>query len=537
MEWYRARVVTPAQTDRREISSGVQLAEVVAAIALAADLGLGQPLEHVLRSCVIATRFAEHLGVSTEDRDATYWATLFVAAGCTGVSFELSRVFGDDIAFRAGVFSVGASNLEHMRYMLAYAGSHRGVVGRVRILADLLRTRLSVLEQSLLAHCAVSARLAERLGLGPSVVTSLRQTFARWDGKGLPRGLGGDEIALPIRIANLANVVEVRDREHGVAATIACARDFSGTSFDPALIEAWCAAAPELLAGIDAESSWERVVAGQPAGRGPLSEAELDDALALLADYADLKSPWFTGHSRGVASLAVAAARQAGLPEAELTTLRRAALVHDLGRNGVPNTIWDKQGPLTAGETERVRLHAYYTDRVLHRASRLALLATVASAAHERGGGTGYPRGIAGGTIPLLGRFLEAADAYHAMLEDRPHRPALSREAAGGELRRAARAGELDGAAVDAVLAAAGHPARRKPTAPAGLTPREVEVLVLAARGGTTRAVATTLGIAPKTAGNHIERIYSKIGVSSRAEAAMFAMQHGLLPSWDSRQP
>ena len=183
-----------------------------------------------------------------------------------------------------------------------------------------------------------------------------------------------------------------------------------------------------------------------------------------------------------------------------------------------------------------MRLHAYYTDRVLHNAGKLALLASIASSAHERSGGTGYPRGIAGATIPLLGRFLEAADCYHAMLEDRPHRPALSRDDAAKELRRGAREGEYDGAAVDAVLSAAGHQVRRKPSAPAGLTPREVEVLVLAARGGTTRAVAHALGIAPKTAGNHIERIYTKIGVNSRAEAAMFAMQHGLLSTWETTE-
>ncbi|MBI2710749.1 MAG: HD domain-containing protein, partial [Actinobacteria bacterium] len=448
-------MMTPAPTDRQAPSSGVQLAEVVAAIALAADLGLGQPLDHVLRSCVIATRFAEQLGVSREDRDAAYWVTLFVTAGCTGVSFELSRVFGDDIAFRAGVFSVGASPFEQARYLVSRAGSHRGALGRAAVLGGLLRTRMHALERAFLAHCAVSARLAERLGLGESVVTSLWQTFARWDGKGLPRGLGSEAILLPIRIANIANIAEVWDREGGVDATIAGARDFSGTEIDPALVAAWCASAPAILAGVDAESSWERVVAGQPAGRGPLTEVELDDALALLADYADLKSPWFTGHSRGVASLAVAAARHAGLPEAELTTLRRAALVHDIGRNGVPNTIWDKPGPLTAGEMEKVQLHAYSPDRVLRRARRLAALGSIASAAHERTGGTGYPRGIAGGTIPLLGRFLEAADAYHAMIEDRPHRPALSRDSAAIELRRSARAGEFDGAAVDAVLTAA----------------------------------------------------------------------------------
>ena len=510
----------------------MELAEIVAAIALAADLGLGQPLEHMLRSCVIADRFAQHLGLTQEDRDATYWVTLFITAGCTGTSFELSKIFGDDIEFRADVFSVGPTNFDVLKFVISRAGSDRAPISRTLQRVQLLLTRMSTVEQSFLAHCAVSANLAQRLGLGDKVVTSLLQTFARWDGKGLPKGLGGDDILLPISVANLANLVEVRYRSGGFEAAREVARESRGTLFDPAIADGWWGAAQSVLAGIDDQSTWDAVMAAQPARRGPLTDAELDDALELLADYADLKSPWFTGHSRGVATLATAAARYAGLPETDLVTLRRAALVHDIGRNGVPNSIWDKPGPLTPGETERVRLHAYYTDRVLHRSGRLAVLGSIASAAHERYDGSGYPRSISNGTIPLLGRFLEAADAYHAMIEDRPHRAALSREKAASELRRAARAGEFDGAAVDAVLAAAGHPARRKPTAPAGLTPREVEVLVLAARGGTTRSVASSLGIAPKTAGNHIERIYTKIGVSSRAEAAMFAMQHGLCPTW-----
>jgi HD-GYP domain-containing protein (c-di-GMP phosphodiesterase class II) len=528
--------LTTGHKDSRIASSGVQLAEVVGAIALAADLGLGQPLDHVLRSCVVATRFAEHLGVSREDRDATYWTTLFMTAGCTGSSYELSEVFGDDIAFRAGIFWVPPTTVNMLRFMLGRAGSGKGVIARVQARANLLRTKLSAVERALIAHCHVSARLAERVGLGERVVTSLLQTFARWDGKGLPSGLAGDDILLPIRITNIANVVTAHAREQGVAAAAESVRPFSGTDFDPRLCNAWRAAAPDVLSSIEGQSSWERVVADQAAGRAPLTEGELDDALELIADYADLKSPWFTGHSRSVASLAAAAARRAQLPESEVISLRRAALVHDIGRNGVPNSIWDKRGPLSDSEMERVQLHAYYTDRVLRRAGKLAELASVASAAHERIGGGGYPRQIGGLTIPLLGRYLEAADVYQAMLEDRPHRPAHSYADAGVELRRAAHAGELDGSAVDAVLTAAGHATRSRPSAPAGLTPRETEVLVLASRGGTIRSVAQKLDIAPKTAGNHLEHIYSKIGVSTRAEAAMFAMQHGLLPDWQTPQ-
>jgi HD-GYP domain-containing protein (c-di-GMP phosphodiesterase class II) len=525
--------VAEGPLDPAGASSGVRLCEVVAAIAIATDLGMGQPLEHILRSSVIATRLADHLGASPEDRDAAYWVTLFYAAGCTGVSFEMANLFGDDIEFRAGIYDVGPSNTDRLRYLLGRAGRDRSGLGRWKVRADLLRRGLSQIEQTFLAHCAVSAALAERLGLGDVVVTSLLQTFEAWNGKGFPQGLAGEEILLPIRIAALAYLVEVRDRTAGWAATCDMVRADRG-DLDPGLAAAWCDVAEEILAGVDLDSSWEQVMAAQPAGRGPLSQAELDDALALLADYADLKSPWFTGHSRAVASLAVAAGRELSLPEAELVTLRRAALVHDIGRNGVSNTIWDKPGPLTEAEYERVRLHAYYTDRVLHRASRLALLASIASAAHERADGSGYPRAVPGSTVPLLGRVIAAADMYQAMLEHRPHRPARGRDEAAGALRQAARDGELDPAAADAVLAAAGHPVRRKPSAPAGLTPREVEVLALVSRGMTTKAVAAELGITAKTAGNHIERIYQKAEVSSRAEAAMFAMRHGLLPDWES---
>jgi len=510
-----------------EARPGVQLAEVAAAITLAADLGVGQPLEHVLRACALTIKFAERLPISDEERTATYWVALFMIPGCTAVSYELSQVFGDDIALRAAAYSTPPSALEQMRYVLGRAGGDRNLLAKTRIRLDLIRTGMSPLVKSVAAHCSINQRLAATLGLGETVTKALSQSFSRWDGKGLPAGLAGQDIALPVRIASIADVVEVAHREGGIDGAIASARLWGGKRFDPELVEAWCGMAPKLFEAVEGDAARQLVMSARPNRR--LNPDELEAGLELLADYADLKSPWFLHHSRSVAGLAEAAARGMGLPEDQARTVRHAALVHDLGRSGVPNSIWDKPGPLSEDEWEKVRLHPYQTGRILQRAGSFAYLAPIASAAHERVDGRGYPRAISGSTIPLPGRILACANSYQAMVEARPYRPALTPRTAASELRKLGREGALDAAAVDAVLAAAGHPARRRALAPGGLTPREIEVLELAARGATAKQVALRLGISPKTAGNHIERIYEKVGVSSRAEAALYAMQHGLV--------
>ncbi len=251
--------------------------------------------------------------------------------------------------------------------------------------------------------------------------------------------------------------------------------------------------------------------------------------MEAIADFTDLKSPWTIGHSRGVADLAGAAALEYGLSAADATRVRRAGLVHDLGRLGVSNAIWDKPGALTAAELERVRLHPYLTERMLASSSALAPLGAIAVQHHERLDGSGYPQGLRGDALTPAGRVLAAADAYHAMTEPRPHRPALAAEAAAAELRRGVRSSLFEGNAADAVLRAAGHAVKRRREFPAGLTRREVEVLKLLVRGLSNKEIAEELVISRKTAGSHVEHIYAKIGVSNRARASLFAMQHGLI--------
>ena len=204
--------------------------------------------------------------------------------------------------------------------------------------------------------------------------------------------------------------------------------------------------------------------------------------------------------------------------------------MHDVGRVGVANGIWDHPGPLTTAQWEPVRLHPYWTERVLRRCPLLAPLADVAARHHERVDGSGYYRGVGGDQLTLDARLLAAADAYHAMTEDRPHREALTAAAAAAVLRDAVASGRFGGTEVDAVLAAAGQAGRPASAGiPTVLTDREVEVLRLIARGRANKQVAAALGISPKTVGRHVEHIYGKSGVHTRAGAALYAMENGLL--------
>jgi HD-GYP domain-containing protein (c-di-GMP phosphodiesterase class II) len=287
-------------------------------------------------------------------------------------------------------------------------------------------------------------------------------------------------------------------------------------------------AGAEILAFDESVSAWEEVLALEPSPPLVLEEEAIARGLAAMGSFADLVSPYLTGHSSGVAELAGAAAQRCRIDAAGVTSIRRAGLVHDLGRVAVHPRIWQQPGPLTADEWEQVRLHPYHTERVLSRSSFLSALSPVAGAHHERLDGSGYHRAAAGPELAFPARLLAAADAYHAMTEPRPHRPPLTPERAAQTLAEEASAGLLDPDAVTAVVEAAGYAPPRLER-PAGLTEREAEVVAMLARGLQTKEVARALGISAKTADRHIQNAYRKIGVSTRAAATVFAMEHGLV--------
>jgi HD-GYP domain-containing protein (c-di-GMP phosphodiesterase class II) len=506
----------------------VRAAEVIAALSLATDLGVGLPLEHGLHSTLLAMRIAERLEVDAETASQTYYGCLLFYVGCTADAEVTAELFDEGALvthFTPVMFGSRAQTLAGIVRAVAPPGS--GLPMRALQVVSLLPRAVRGHQRHLAALCEVAQMLTDRLGLPPTVRDLFEHFIERWDGKGEPGRLRGEEVPLPLRIVHVARDAAFQCLLGGGRYAAEVIRERAGRAFDPSIASLVAAEADELLPPDANGSVWETTLAMEPATRLVLQGEAIGQALAAMGDFADLLSPYLVGHSAGVAQLAAAAAHRCGLPAADLVAVRQAALVHDLGRVAVPAGIWQKAAPLTADEWEQVRLHAYHTERILCRSPFLAALVPAARAHHERLDGTGYHRGATAVDLRPPARLLAAADAYHAMTEPRPHREALAMQQAADVLAQEARDGRLDADSVAAVLEAAGH-ATPRVTRPAGLTDREAQVVALLARGLQTKQIARTLGISAKTADRHVQNAYGKIGVSTRAAAALFAMEHGL---------
>ena len=506
----------------------VRSAELVAALCLATDLGMGFPLEHGLQSTLIAIRLADTLGVDPATASETYYACLLSHAGCTTDAHVTADVFGDSLTthFQPVMYGSGREVLSGL--LRALPQPERAAPVRAFQVARGLPKLAREQRPHLTAMCEVAGMVAGGVGLSPSVVDLLTYLTDRWDGRGPLRRAQGEAIPVPMRIVHVARDAAFQRLLGGVELAARLVRERAGHAFDPEVAGCLADHADEILALDERASAWEQTLAGEPGSRPTLMGEELDRALAAMGNFADLISPYLTGHSTGVAELATAAAQRCRIDARSAETLGRAALVHDLGRVAVGARIWQKPGALNAGEWEQVRLHPYLTERILSRSPFLSTLAPVAGAHHERLDGSGYHRGASGAELPLPARLLAAADAYHAMAEPRPHREQLAAENAAEELIREAGAGRLDADAATAVIEAAGQRAPRLERA-AGLTEREAEVVGMLARGLQTKQVAQVLGISRKTADHHVQNAYRKIGVSTRAAATLFAMEHGLV--------
>jgi HD-GYP domain-containing protein (c-di-GMP phosphodiesterase class II) len=508
---------------------GVSLAELVATLSLVADLGMGRPMERVLRQTVIAMRLGAAAGMDPATCLSAYYTSLLTWVGCAVDTSEVAALFGDETELYADTREVDLDRAALAVFVARHLGRGRPGFHRIGMVGKFLASAGRSVQRVMESHCREASELAGWLELGPAVREPLLQAFERWDGRGIPGSAGGDDLAAAIRLVHLADSVEAFHHAGGTEAALRVARQRRGTQFDPGLVDCLCARHAEILDGLGGIAAWEEVIALDPQLGVVLSDDQLDRALAAFADFADLKSPLRLGHSRGVAALAAQAGAALGLPARDVVMLRRAALVHDIGMIGVPSSVWEDPGEWGVSQRERARTHPYLTERMLARVPLLAQVGHCASLHHERLDGSGYPHGLRGEAISLPPRILGAADVYNALRQPRPHRPALGADDAEQAMRNEVRAGRLDGDTVNAVLEAAGHRVRRRAGLPSGLTAREAEVLVRLGQGLSNPEIAAELQLSRKTVSSHLEHIYTKLGVKTRTEAALFAMRHGLI--------
>lgn len=514
-----------------ESSPQTRLAEVIGILAMATDLGIGLPIEHAIRTTLLSLELGRRVGLSGIELVDLFYLTQLRMLGCTAGSRESAEFFVDEVAFARDTQHLDYGDPEGFgRWVMQSFGADRAPDERQRMMEKLFSYTPETRRGYIAGHCEVAQMLATRLGFSGAVIGGLALVFERWDGSGVPNGVRGTEQPAGVRVMTLCNEIEVHHRLHGIDGAVAMARQRSGAAFEPELVDTFCNNAAAILEVIEQPSPWDRLLRAEPEPHRFIDDERRIAAAGVMGDFADLKSVHLTGHSSSVARLATAAARRIGTPDGQRRDLHAAALAHDLGRVTVSTSIWDKPAALNESEWEAVRLHPYYSERMLGRAASFAAVARIAGMHHERADGSGYHRGSGAAAQSDAGRLLAATDAHVAMREARAHRPALEPEHAGAELRRMAAEDQLDPAAVNAVLAAAGDTGPRvRRRWPAELTDREVDVLRRIASGSSIQETAAALHLAPKTVDFHVQNIYSKAGVTTRAAVTLFAIQNGLL--------
>jgi HD-GYP domain-containing protein (c-di-GMP phosphodiesterase class II) len=430
----------------------------------------------------------------------------------------------------------GGNPTEVMHDVVQFATAGRSPEEAEHIVQMLQQTAHAWAVMNFSSGCEVADMLAQRLDFGAGVRNALRFTFERWNGNGFPAHAKGEAIPLAMRVVHLSQDMEAIGRIFSPERALEAARERRDQTYDPALVDVFLAQGQEWFERLGKLEPWDAVLELEPKPHRMLEgkglDNSLDRALMVAADFIDLKSPYMAGHSRRCAELSAEAARLLGMSEENATQVRRAALVHDFGVTAVPNSIWDKPGALTRAEFDRVELHPMLTEQMLRRSQALAALNPIAAAHHEKCDGSGYHKRTRASDAGAC--LMAATEVYVGMTSERANRGAVAGADAATELRRMAAEGILESRAVKAVLAAAGHgdlepPKTSRPQNPGGLSSREIDVLTLAARGLTTQQIADRLFIAAKTADHHIQHIYDKINVSTRAAAALWAMQNAIV--------
>jgi HD-GYP domain-containing protein (c-di-GMP phosphodiesterase class II) len=428
--------MTSVDIEERAVSSPayLRMSDLISALSYALDLTEGQPMGHSVKCCILGMRLAEICGLPASQRGDLYYAMLLKDAGCSSNAARMYEILGGDerkAKQEAKLTDWSSITFEGLEYLLRNVMPGRSRLDRLLAIASVAANRNKQSNELISTRCDRGAQIARKIGFSDNTFSAIYSLDEHWDGKGFPGGKRGQDIPLFARIMNLCQTFEVFAALNGPTDAYQVLEDRSGTWFDPELVMA----AKELSRDV---TLWEKledrsvrdaVMELEPVGLILYAEdTRLDSVCEAFADVIDVKSPYTHAHSRGVMNAAVHIAQGLNFGEAQLKMVRRAALLHDIGKLSVPNNILDKPGKLTAQEWDIVQLHPYYTQQILEKIAGFEELAFVASSHHEKLDGSGYFRKLNASQMSMAARVIAVADIYDALSAKRPYREALPKE-------------------------------------------------------------------------------------------------------------
>lgn len=410
------------------------LSEILAAFSYALDLTEGQPEGHSLRSCWIASRIAQALGLSSAERRTVYYATLLKDLGCSSNAARIAEIYlADDRSFKHDYKLVPEGLGPTLRFVFSRTGRGQSLAARARAIATILKDGTNIARDLIQTRCTRGADIARRLRFPEPVAEAIAALDEHWDGSGKPQGQGGEAIPLAARLALLAQVADVFQKAAGPQAALAEVAARRGTWFDPTLVDSFLrlGADPNFWQEVNAPTLEARIGAFEPEDtRIAVDEDYLDDIAEAFGAVIDAKSPYTGGHSGRVGHYAHGLGHKMGLASQEVRQLRRAAILHDVGKLAVSSRVLEKPGKLDDAEWIEMRSHASHTMAILSRIGPLRDMASIAAAHHERLDGKGYPLGLNESLIAQEARIITVCDFYDALTADRPYRAALPVEKA-----------------------------------------------------------------------------------------------------------
>ena len=425
-----------SSVESRNTGDALRLSEVVSAMSYALDITEGQPEGHAVRTCMIGMRIAREIYLMPKQRSALYYALLLKDLGCSSNASKVTHLFGsDDRQTKCDLKTTNWSkSTGRIGFVLRNVGSgqgHDGMLWRIGHFMKVARSGASAAREISEMRCDRGAAIARALMMPDETAAAIQHLDEHWDGQGQPQGKKGEEIPILARIAGLAQTVEVFYRRDGLEGAVEMAQRRSGSWFDPEMVRVlktirtdtafWDRLhAPDLLAEAQRLEPEDRIVAAD--------EDHLDRIAAGFSQVIDAKSPWTYRHSDGVAAVTTGIAEVMGFDPAAVRKLRRAALLHDVGKLGISNLILDKPGKLEPREIAIPRTHPFYTRQILDRVSGFADLAGIAAAHHERLDGKGYDRGLDAAQLSTEVRILTISDMFEALASRRPYRQDLTEE-------------------------------------------------------------------------------------------------------------